>query len=367
MENFKTLEQLQAVYNHSFGKNDLIYTAGTGSGKSLVFMMGAVLHPTKTTVLVVPLIPLKQQMIERLKADNILVSDWTGTAPNANPQILVVSVEATGTVAFDSYLATLYQKEKLLRVVIDEAHLLVTSEFRPFIKKALQIRKRPFPLTFLTATLPPKLSDEIQTEIHNPNPVIIRGPSDRTNLRYQVKNLSTVKEMKEWTLKKVADSKLLLKSHERIIIYVMTIADGTELARHIQGSVLYYHDLAEKEKNADLWTTGEAQIMICTNAFGCGINYPHVHLVISYGGSNNLLYYAQESGRGGRDGVVTDIILVTTPSYLSRFGNALSEITDYINTNQCRRQHLIRHTDAVIPGPCLLIGELCDNCSIIAG
>lgn len=66
-----------------------------------------------------------------------------------------------------------------------------------------------------------------------------------------------------------------------------------------------------------MWLDGKAKVMCCTNAFGMGFDKSDVRFVIHLTLPSSLEDYAQESGRGGRDGGKCSCIL------MYRFGDRM--------------------------------------------
>ena len=61
-------------------------------------------------------------------------------------------------------------------------------------------------------------------------------------------------------------------------------------------------DAHSREESYLEWKSGRAQIIVSTKAFGMGINKPDIRHVIRNGVPENILSWAQELGRAGRDG-----------------------------------------------------------------
>ncbi|MBL7806456.1 MAG: C-terminal helicase domain-containing protein, partial [Saprospiraceae bacterium] len=79
----------------------------------------------------------------------------------------------------------------------------------------------------------------------------------------------------------------------------------------------YYHaGLLPEERNArqEAWMTGKTRIIVCTNAFGMGIDKPDVRIVVHLQLPDTLEGYFQEAGRGGRDGLKSYATLLYTPA-----------------------------------------------------
>ena len=78
-------------------------------------------------------------------------------------------------------------------------------------------------------------------------------------------------------------------------------------------AVSFYHagieDPEERQLAQDKWSKGRAKVIVATIAFGMGINKPNVRYVIHFSMPKSITNFYQESGRGGRDGLVANSIL----------------------------------------------------------
>ena len=95
----------------------------------------------------------------------------------------------------------------------------------------------------------------------------------------------------------------------KIIIYVDFVKDVAPLAislRQAGYKTCAYHgqkmSAHDKLEALESWQTGVVKIMVCTTAFGMGIDQPDVDTVIRIGCPPTLECMVQEFGRAGRDG-----------------------------------------------------------------
>ena len=59
---------------------------------------------------------------------------------------------------------------------------------------------------------------------------------------------------------------------------------------------------SDKSKLVSSWRSGVIHAMVCTKAFGMGIDQPDVDMVVRIGCPPSLEDWSQELGRAGRDG-----------------------------------------------------------------
>ncbi len=99
-------------------------------------------------------------------------------------------------------------------------------------------------------------------------------------------------------------------SKSRALVFVQRIADGKTLAKALNCG--FYRgssdrDFTPKERDATAlrWWNGveiEDKVMVATDAFGPGNDYPHVRWVYFVGVPRGVVDFLQMAGRGGRDG-----------------------------------------------------------------
>ncbi|TVY74226.1 hypothetical protein Focb16_v005477 [Fusarium oxysporum f. sp. cubense] len=80
----------------------VIVVLATGSGKTLVFMVGATLEGAETTILVLPTVALRGNMLERLDKVALKHHVWRPGSKKSAP-IVVISAKAACTEAFLEY------------------------------------------------------------------------------------------------------------------------------------------------------------------------------------------------------------------------------------------------------------------------
>jgi superfamily II DNA helicase RecQ len=99
----------------------------TGGGKSLLFMLPAWAEQGGTTVVVIPLIALRGEMMRRCKLLGISCAAWEGGRPPDAAAVVLVTPELAVGEEFATFLNRLRETRQSDRIVIDECHVVLNQ------------------------------------------------------------------------------------------------------------------------------------------------------------------------------------------------------------------------------------------------
>ncbi len=292
----------------------IVVTLPTGGGKSLCFMLSALLVEG-LTILVYPLLSLMNDQERRLNAAQINHICIRGGQSRRERESLFqklaskeVSVVVTNAECLEqSLIINELRKYTISLFVLDEAHTIVSwgKGFRPALASLgtilyhLKIRQ----ILCFTATADEQVLTGLNQLIFmNHAPHTIRASSDRPNISYHVARTLN----KEHTLLALLKNKNLLPS-----LVFCARRDRCErscrsvLFQYPEMSVRYYHaGLSKTTRNSlESWFAVQPKaVLFATKAFGMGVDVGHVRSVIHFDLSEDVLSFLQESGRAGRDG-----------------------------------------------------------------
>jgi superfamily II DNA helicase RecQ len=87
------------------------------------------------------------------------------------------------------------------------------------------------------------------------------------------------------------------------------------------------------------------RLVICTIAFGMGINISDIELVIHWGACDSLMDYWQEVGRAGRDGRRAKALYHVTPGSLLQASDDMKELCRLMDKCEikCFRESILKH------------------------
>ncbi len=282
----------------------------TGGGKSLCYQVPA-LSEKGLCLVISPLIALMKDQVENLRKKNITAfAIYSGmsrrdiinilkVATNSNCKFLYVSPERLETSLFKEYLPGM----NVNLIAVDEAHCISQwgYDFRPPYLRIATLREElpGVPVLALTASATPEVQKDICQKLNFSDENILRQSFERPDLSYSVFNVDSKINKIHEILKNVPGSGIIYcKSRKR----TREISDLLQLQ---QISCDHYHaGLTQDERNRkqEAWITNRIRVIICTNAFGMGIDKPDVRTVIHADVPDSLENYYQEAGRAGRDG-----------------------------------------------------------------
>lgn len=301
---------LQEEIIHSVGRGeDTLGLLPTGGGKSLTFQVPSMVMEG-ICIVVTPLIALMKDQVDNLRSRGIkALAVYSGmtrqeiitTLENAilgDYKFLYVSPERLATQLFQKKI----QEMNVCLLVVDESHCISQwgYDFRPLYLKIAEIRHYipSTPVLALTATAIPDVIEDIQEQLYFHKKNVFKKSFERKNIFYTVRDCDN----KETSL-----IKILERIKGTAIVYVRSRRRTKEVCDLLVEngfSTDYYHaglSNTDKTRKQNAWKNNECRIIVCTNAFGMGIDKPDVRTVIHLDLPNSIEEYFQEAGRAGRD------------------------------------------------------------------
>jgi ATP-dependent DNA helicase RecQ len=307
-------------------KKDTLALLPTGGGKSICFQV-PVMAMEGICIVISPLIALIKDQVEQLKKRGIpVLAVYSGmhylevkkvlqNAAFGNYKFLYLSAERLETELFLEYLPAI----KPCLIAVDEAHCISQwgYDFRPPYLRINNLRAElpGVPVIALTASATRPVQDDICEKLNfTKDAQRFQQSFTRANLSYSIFSPPA----KETKLLEV-----LSNVKGTAIVYCKSRKHTQQVAALLilKGfSADYYHaGLSAEDRTAKQlsWINNQTRVMVCTNAFGMGIDKPDVRVVVHYDVPDCLENYYQEAGRAGRDGKRAYAVLFFQPGELS--------------------------------------------------
>lgn len=162
----------------------------------------------------------------------------------------------------------------------------------------------------LTATASRNTRDDVISILGAKNTTLILSPMDRGNIFYEVrpKNANAIDDLAA-----------LITTEGSSLVFCSTRKECEDLSPKLEARGIKskcYHggmeDSIRKHRQTS-WMNNDLQCLVCTCAFGMGIDKQDVRLVVHYGMPESLKELYQESGRAGRDGRPSKSVIYFVP------------------------------------------------------
>ena len=339
----------EEIISAALGGGDVLAILPTGGGKSVCFQVPALMKDG-IAVVVTPLVALMKDQVENLAARGIRalcvhsgmdrreIDTALNNAAYGDFKFLYVSPERLSTSLFRFYLEVM----KVCYIVVDEAHCISQwgYDFRPDYLQIASMRVLvDAPVIALTATATPEVARDIADKLARPAGAAVpeRSPGASGGLRVQdagtpaqasgvCHGFTILKSGFErpnlsYIVRRCEDKAGQLLSicnavQGSGIVYLRSRKGCEELSARLAAegveASFYHAGLPSEERTLrqNAWKQGSIRVMVCTNAFGMGIDKPDVRFVVHMSLPESPEAYFQEAGRAGRDGLRSWAVLL---------------------------------------------------------
>src|SRR6476661_1521351 len=314
--------QAEAV-QAALADRDALVVMPTGAGKSLCYQLPALMRED-LTVVVSPLVSLMQDQVEGLErvapGRAAVVNAQQDAAVNraaleraaaGQVRLLYIAPERFSSPGF----AEAVKAAHVGLFVVDEAHCVSQwgHDFRPDYFRLADAARwlGAKAIVASTATATPQVAADIVSRLGLREPVRVSTGFDRPNLSFAVVPCATTADKHRRLSAALAEPEA-----RPAIVYAGTRMGTVRLADRLSSElgveVLAYHAGLGREERAEAqrrFMSGEAEVVVATNAFGMGVDKADVRTVAHESVPPSLEAYYQEAGRAGRDGAPAKALL----------------------------------------------------------
>ena len=314
-------------------RQDCLVMLPTGAGKSVCFQLPACLQ-TGLTIVVSPLVSLMENQVQDLQQRQLpaaLLHSQLSTQQRHQTlqklerhQLRLLYLSPESLLSQPLWQRLCAPSLEITALIIDEAHCIVQwgSTFRPAYRRLGAVRPallktKPagahLTIAAFTATADPTTQRDIQAVLQLQTPKLWRASPYRHNLGLRIQIAWTPAGRRQQLLAFIQQ-----QENTSGLVYTRSRRESeaiaTWLTAHHQPTQAYHAGLsADQRRQIEVaWLMGELQFVVCTCAFGMGINKPNVRWICHFRPPLTLSEYVQEIGRAGRDGQRSRVLMLVS-------------------------------------------------------
>ncbi|MEG3439421.1 RecQ family ATP-dependent DNA helicase [Pannus brasiliensis CCIBt3594] len=349
---------------------DAIIVMPTGGGKSISFQLPALLQ-TGLTLVISPLVALMENQVQELREKNLPAALLHNEVPKFQRKKTLESIERQNLrllyLSPETLLSSaVWEKLTLSHVkinglILDEAHCLTQwgDSFRPTYRRLGTVRPallqcKPagtrIAIAAFTATANPTTRETLARVLQLQNPKLFLLDPYRKNLDLNTKICISPRCRRHQLLHSLRG-----KPRRSGLIYTRSRRESENLATWLESMdyrVRAYHAGLSPTRRREIetrWLSGDLLFVVCTSAFGMGINKADVRWIIHYHAPSLLSEYLQEVGRGGRDGETMEALtLISEPT--GWLDNSDRQLRDFFKNQREEQYRQALRISRQIPG-----------------
>ena len=330
--------EAEKAFRNGEQADNMLLTAPTGSGKSLLFQLPAIYLGREYGLLTLVVSPLKALIVDQVESLQDL--GYTRVAYASSDLSPEQKADVYRRVR-EGEVDLFYLSPELLLsydirhfvgdrriglVVVDEAHTVTTwgKEFRVdywFLGRYLATLKQTlgyaFPLFALTATAvwnPAGGNDMVFETVRSLQMapcVLYVGTVKRRNIGFDIRQLAIEEgETYDKAKQRVVSARIdgFLKEHKTLLYYPFAGGIDMRLKTWVKPAdwhlVASYYGKKDKEQKAEIvqaFKDGSKRLIVATKAFGMGVDISDIDRIYHVAPSSTFVDYIQEVGRAARD------------------------------------------------------------------
>lgn len=339
------IKQSEKAINGKNNYSDIFITAPTGAGKSLLFQVPAIHLAEKwkaVTIVITPLIALMRDQVALLEEKGIECATFINSEITFDEKERRISKIKDGKFSIvylspefllANHIENIIGDRKIGLMVVDEAHLVTTwgRDFRAdywflgdYIERIRKFSQQVFPILCLTATAVYMGGEDVVNDtvssLNLRNHKLYLGNVRRENISFKINYLpkhcinGSIDDFKtQKTSKRIEE---FVDGNIKSIVYCPYTTHVEDIYsslntkyQNIVGRYYGSFDKYEKLESYEKFKYGDYTSIICTKAFGMGVDVSDIELVYHYAPTGNLADYVQEIGRAARKEYINGVAM----------------------------------------------------------